>query len=239
MALDAIGGAGERAMMAAGAGAVVLDSAFGSPAKKIKSDGHGATNTIAAAFMAKMAADERAGAGAGAVDSAPRVVGSKGRDVEPCSTTSLVEVPDAFDRPIDYHNCFKLSAGVMAGVTSLSESRFDIRQVEVSTPFRDFMEAEITKMKTAVTLYYPKDQHQEVYISLLKTAKDVFNKSTILFEGTSARLTGATEAEEKLGMLESGVKFCVLEKRCVWSELLIEHSEALLGEIKKAAAVDQ
>jgi hypothetical protein len=94
------------------------------------------------------------------------------RNVKTCITTSPV-VEETM-----------LSAGVLAGITSIWDYQSQIRKAEASTKFRYFVRDDIEIMKELGMKSYNTDTLADAYVNIHREVKKIYTKTMFLIEGT-------------------------------------------------------
>jgi hypothetical protein len=111
---------------------------------------------------------------------------------------------DTFERNVKT----MLSAGVLAGITSIWDYQSQIRKAEASTKFRDFVRDDMEIMKELGMKSYNTGTLTDAYINIHREVKKIYTKTMFLLEGTAnIIIKAATDAVAVNG--ERGAKIMV------------------------------
>jgi hypothetical protein len=116
---------------------------------------------------------------------------------------------DTFERNVKT----MLSAGVLAGITSIWDYQSQIRKAEVSTKFRDFVRDDMEIMKELGVKSYNTGTLTDAYINIHREVKKIFTKTMFLLEGTAnIIIKAATDAVAVNGELGAKIMVAMIAK---------------------------
>jgi hypothetical protein len=145
------------------------------------------------------------------------------RNVKTCITTSPV-VEETM-----------LSAGVLAGITSIWDYQSQIRKAEASTKFRYFVRDDIEIMKELGMKSYNTDTLADAYVNIHREVKKIYTKTMFLIEGTVDNIVKAATGNmetvdatlESLGAAKDN--FRKIAARIVAKEMELDAAKEDLG----------
>jgi hypothetical protein len=116
---------------------------------------------------------------------------------------------DTFERNVKT----MLSAGVLAGITSIWDYQSQIRKAEASTKFRYFVRDDIEIMKELGMKSYNTGTLTDAYINIHREVKKIYTKTMFLLEGTAnIIIKAATDAVAVNGELGAKIMVAMIAK---------------------------